>query len=145
MTKSQRLTPIARIAGSKERSASHDLVKAQRMLDECETRLAELVSYRDDYQRRLHAAGAAGLEAGQMHEYLMFIARLDQAIARQREALAETVRSYERLKLHWLALHGKTLALDKAVERFRGEESRLDDRREQHESDELAQHVKPKP
>ena len=114
------------------------------MLDECETRLTELMAFRDDYQRRLHEAGAVGVEAGQMHEYLMFISRLDQAIVQQRGALAETVRSYERLKLHWLALHGKTLALDKAVERFRGEEARLDDRREQHEADEIAQHAKPK-
>jgi len=144
MTKSQRLTPIAHIAGARERSASHILGQAQRMLSECEARLAELVSYREEYQRRLHEAGAAGFEARQMHEYLLFIAKLDQAISSQRERLQETMLGYARQKERWLALHGKTLALDKAVERYRSEESSLDDRREQREADELSQYVKPK-
>ncbi len=114
------------------------------MLSEGEERLSELLSYRDEYQRRLHEEGAAGLASGHMQEYLLFIARLDQAVGRQRERLQETALNYEQQKVRWLALHGKTLALDKAVERYRGEESRMDDRREQRESDERAQYVKPK-
>lgn len=145
MTKSQRLAPIAHIAESRERSASNVLAQAQRILNECEARLSELLSYRDEYQRRLHEAGTVGLEAGHMQEYLLFITKLDQAIGRQREMLTETTLAYEQQKTRWLALHSKTLALDKAVERCRSEESRMDDRREQRESDERAQYVKPKP
>lgn len=114
------------------------------MLSEGEERLSELLSYRDEYQRRLHEAGAAGLASGHMQEYLLFIAKLDQAVGSQRERLQEAALNYEQQKVHWLALHGKTLALDKAVERCRGEESRMDDRREQREADERAQYAKPK-
>jgi flagellar FliJ protein len=143
MTKSQRLKPVTRVAENREQEAALAMAEAQQTLNECEARLNELVSYRAEYHMHYKAASSAGMEAAQIQDYRHFIAKLDQAISRQL-ALVDGARNvYEETKRQWFATRSKSLALDKVVTRYRHEEARSVERREQGEADERNQHLKP--
>jgi flagellar FliJ protein len=139
MTKSKRLEPVARIAESREQRAAAELARIRQRLEEQEARLKELLAYRDDYARRFEQAGRNGIDAGRMADYRRILIQLGEAIAFQEQRLTALRRDCEQLRRRWSDTHTRTAALDKAIERFRGEERRADDRREQGESDERAQ------
>ncbi len=143
MTRAQRLKPVTRIAENREQEAALVMARAQQMLDERELRLEELVAYRAEYQMRYKAASSAGMEAAQIQDYRHFIAKLDLAISGQ-IALVETARNVlEETRRQWFATRSKSLALDKVVTRYRHEEVRNVERREQGEADERSQRLKP--
>jgi flagellar protein FliJ len=143
MTKSQRLKPVTRVAENREQEAALAMAEAQQALNEREARLNELLSYRAEYHMRYKTASSTGMEAAQIQDYRHFIAKLDQAISGQL-ALVEGARGvYEETKRQWFATRSKSLALDKVVTRYRHQEVRSTERREQGEADERNQHLKP--
>jgi flagellar FliJ protein len=139
MTKSKRLEPVARIAENRERRAAAELAASRQRLEEQAARLRELISYRDDYSRRFQEAGRQGFDAARMADYRRILAQLAEAIAWQEQRLATLRRDCEQLQRRWADTHTRTAALDKAIDRMRGEERREADRREQGELDETAQ------
>ncbi|MEW6354459.1 MAG: flagellar export protein FliJ [Pseudomonadota bacterium] len=141
MTKSQRLKPVARLAEYKERDAARLLAEAQHAVERHEERLNELLTYANEYRQRLRAAESAGMEAGQRHDYQVFIAKLDEAINQQRGRLAAATHELEHRRRQWLATHGASTSLDKIVARYADEETRSAARREQGEADERAQQL----
>lgn len=143
MTKSKRLEPVARVAEGRERRAAIELAKFQERLAEQEARYQELLAYRDDYARRFEKAGRDGFDAARMANYRRILIQLGEAIAFQEQRLTTLRRDGELLRRRWTDTHTRTAALDKAIERFRGDERRDADRREQGESDERAQRPGP--
>lgn len=139
MTKSKRLEPVARVADSRERRAAAEFARFRQRLDEQEARLQELIGYRDDYARRFEQDGRKGLDAARMADYRRILIQLGEAIAWQEQRLVALRRDCELLRRRWSDSHTRTAALDKAIERLRGEERRHAERREQGESDERAQ------
>lgn len=139
MTKSKRLEPVARIAESRERRAAIELAQFRLRVEEQEVRLKELHAYRDDYARRFERAGREGFDAGRMADYRRILVQLGEAISWQEQRLAALRRDCEQLQRRWADSHTRTAALDKAIERLRGDERRAADRREQGEDDERAQ------
>jgi len=119
------------------------MAEAQQALNEREARLNELVGYRAEYHMRYKAASSAGMEAAQIQDYRQFIAKLDQAISGQLVLVEGARNVYEETKRQWSATRSKSLALDKVVTRYRHEEVRSAERREQGEADERNQHLKP--
>ena len=143
MTKSQRLKPVTRVAENREQEAALAMAEAQQALNEREARLNELVGYRAEYHMRYKTASGVGMEAAQIQDYRHFIAKLDQAISGQL-ALVEAARNvHEETKRQWFATRSKSMALGKVVTRYRHEEVRSAERREQGEADERNQHRKP--
>ena len=143
MTKSQRLKPVTQVAESREQEAALAMAEAQQVVDEREARLKELAGYRAEYHMRYKAASGAGMEAAQIQDYRHFIAKLDQAISGQLVLVEGARNVYEETKRQWSATRRKSLALDKVVTRYRHEEARSAERREQGEADERNQHLKP--
>ncbi|MCK7583248.1 MAG: flagellar export protein FliJ [Chromatiales bacterium] len=136
MTKSKRLEPVARVAESRERRAAVELAKFRQRLEEQEARHRELLAFRDDYAHRFEQAGRDGFDAGCMANYRRILIQLGEAIAFQEQRLTALRRDCEQLRRRWTDTRTRTASLDKAIERFRGEERRDADRREQGESDE---------
>lgn len=141
MTKSQRLKPVTQLAERKEHDAARLLAAAQKVVEQREQRLTELLSYAAEYQQRLQNAGRAGIEAGQLHDYQAFIVKLDEAIIHQRAMLEAAARELDERRSQWHATHNASMALDKVVTRYRHEEIRSGAQREQAESDERAQRL----
>jgi len=138
MTRSKRMTPVARIADNKERDAAKEFGKSQQVLKDHETRLEELIKYRDEYNQRFQESGSNGLEAQKVHEYRIFLNRLNDAINHQREIVRQATEASIEYKESWMHNRSGAKALEKVVERYQLQEEQELERQEQKESDERA-------
>lgn len=143
MNKSQRLKPVSDIADAKERDAARHMGQQQNVLQEHNNKLSELIQYRAEYVEKMVAAGSAGIGAGQMQDYTRFIRRLDEAIVFQKNQIELAKRQLEVKQREWQAMHTRSEALNKVVDRYRSAEVREQDKREQNENDERAQRLRP--
>lgn len=136
MSRSKRMQPLVRVAEDRERSAARALGEAQHRLAQNETKLAELIAYREQYSRGFESAGGGGLGARRVHEYRVFLARLGAAITQQSEIVENSRRDCESKRQHWLGIRTRAQALDKVTERYRQVERKMEERREQLDLDE---------
>ena len=143
MTKSQRMKPLTRVATSRERTAAKELGEYRRTLAAAEAKYAELATYREEYSKQLQQSGGSGIDAQQMRDYRVFLARLNEAIVHQQASVDQHRREYERMRRVWSEARVRSKSLDKVVERYKKEESAIVERREQAESDErsIQQHT----
>lgn len=139
MTRSERMKPITQVAGSRERDAARVLGESQRRLAEVETKLNELTAYRDEYVARLKREGGNGMASRSVLDYQIFLSRLNEAIAYQHGRVSQARREVEQKRALWQASRTQSMALDKVVERYQGDERRAAERREQKELDDRSQ------
>lgn len=136
MTRSERMTPVAKIADNKERNAAKTFGKSQKDLETHEKRLEELIQYRDEYNQRFKESGGNGLDAMKVNEYRIFLSRLNEAVSNQYEVVARVTRECAELKEGWMQTRSRAKALEKVVERYQVQEGKEQERQEQKESDE---------
>lgn len=141
MTKSKRLEPVTRVAGQRERQAAVEMAEFRRFLDAQQAKLDELNAYRNDYARRFEEVGRGGLDAARMADFRRILARLGEVIVYQERRLASLLKEYEQVRRRWTDTRTRAAALDKVMERYRHDEQREADRREQGETDEHAQRI----
>lgn len=139
MTKSQRMKPVLRIAEMREQTAAKDLATSQRYLQEQQARLAELQQYQADYTKDFHTQGSVGISAARFQELQRFLASLSQAIEQQQQLIAHVTQVCEQKKRIWQQAYGKSQSLDKVVQRYFEQEQYTQDKRDQKETDEVAQ------
>jgi flagellar FliJ protein len=144
MTRSERMKPVSRIAESRERDAAQAMAATREKLAQEEARHQELTGYRDDYAKRFEDAGRQGLAADKIADYRRMINQLNEALTWQGRRVDAARADYERDREAWLKTRQRVDVLDKATERFRNEERRESDRREQKETDERANHGRPR-
>lgn len=137
--RSARLQPLVRLAESKEQEAARVLGVYQHRLQEEQTKLGQLTTYREEYAEQFQRAGYAGMSVARMQDYRMMLARLDQAIEEQRKAVVRAENAVEEKRQIWLQTRGRTQALGKATARYRAQEARADEHKEQKDSDERSQ------
>lgn len=138
MNRSRRMEPVARVTEDREQKAALVLAEGQQELGEQQLRLDELHDYRREYAQRLQQQGVAGLRATELQDFRNFLDRLDNAI-RQQERMVERQRhEVERRRQLWLDARTRCRAMGKVLERYRSEEDRAEERREQAENDEHA-------
>lgn len=139
MTRSKRMQPIQRLAKDKERQAARKLGEAQRQLDLQRERLQQLLNYRDEYNGQLHRSGKGrSLNAFQFRDFNAFVSRIDTAIAQQQEAVTQWENHLRKVREQWQNEWQHAQAIEKAVDRIRGEERHEAERLDQKNTDELA-------
>ncbi len=141
MKRSRRLEPVVKVAESSEQRAAQALGDSQLALTQAEQRQAELENYRQEYTQRFHAAGALGMTAVQMMDYRTFLANLDRAIAEQTMLVEHASSLVEQQREAWFSQRGKVKMLDNVVARYRADEQRDANRKEQGDQDERSQQM----
>lgn len=141
MTKSKRIKPIVNLAENHEKAAARELGDRLKNLDFHEKRLEELLQYREEYHRKL--SGAQGLDARALQEYHIFLARLNEAIHQQKKLVQQAGKERDDSRETWLGKRTRTQALNKVVDRYRADELKQAERKEQKETDEFAGRSKP--
>jgi flagellar FliJ protein len=139
MDKSKRMAPVVQVTESREEKAAREFGECQRQLTEQQNQLVQLKSYHLEYQRQLEVRGRAGMVVAQLLETQRFLAQLDKAIAQQQQLVEHTMRLCGQKRAVWLRARTRSEAVNKVVERMLGEEQRHAEKREQKESDDLAQ------
>jgi flagellar FliJ protein len=139
MKRADRLEPVQRIVDDTERRLAEHFAASERLVANCEAKLAELERYHADYVQGFAQRAIGGIGAASLRDYQAFMARLQEAIRQQTEIAerAKTDRDVQRER--WQEAAQRAKALGNVIERWQAEERTVIERREQSESDERAQ------
>ena len=137
--KSKRMQSIAELARHDEQSAIEALGESSRTLDANIRQLEELKRYRVEYREQMQQQGESGLSAAKMQQFQQFLLKLDEIVASQKEQIVVSEQINEQRRQEWLESRTRTQALDKVTQRYQELEDQEDQRREQKESDDMAQ------
>jgi flagellar protein FliJ len=137
MTKSKRFEPIREIAANSADTLSRAMADAARKVADLERQLEQLKTYREEYVQ--NCAGPNGvMDAVKLQNYRSFLDRLSEAMRQHSKNLEAARADYEKRRSLWSEKRIEAESLGRAVERFRTEERREADRREQREGDDAA-------
>jgi flagellar export protein FliJ len=135
--KSKRFAPIHEIASISARDSGRAMEEAARKVTDLERQLQQLQTYREEYVRNSTQSGGA-IDAVKLQNYRSFLDRLGEAM-RQHEKNLEAARAeYERRRTVWSEKRIEAESLGRVVQRFKKEEQRAQDAREQRDGDEVA-------
>ena len=140
MTRSKRMQPVQRVAHSREQTAVQKLGESQQYLEAQRAKLEELRAYRDQYARDFEASSGMGIDAARLQDYRVFLNRLGEAIRQQEALITQCCSQHEQTRQQWVETRSHSQAIDKVVDRYRQQERREYDRKEQQEQDERTQH-----
>lgn len=139
MSPSKRLSPVQRVAQSREQKAARHMGESHKSLLAEEAKLLQLRQYHEEYLTRFEAAARKGLSSSQLQEYRAFLDKLDEAIGQQERVVAARKNDHSSKKDSWRETHTRTQALDKVMRRYQQQERKNADRQEQKESDDRSQ------
>lgn len=142
MKRSRRIGSLHELARFEERSASRQLADAARELEAEERQLAQLTGFREEYGR-LESAAEGGIDPLRLQNYRAFMDRLTEAIRQQEKRLESARATLAGSTETWRGRRIDAEALGAAIERFSADERRSAARREQRDSDEVAQRAIP--
>ena len=143
LKRDRRLRPLKEMVGKRENHFATRLAESERRLSEAEQRQQELLRYRLEYEQRFHARATAGAPMRGLREQQVFIARLGEAMRAQELVLEQLRAECASARLQWRAAATRKQAVGKVVDRAQAEEQVSENRRQQAENDERAQHVRP--
>ncbi len=136
MMKSKRFEPIQEIASTSARDLSRAMGEAGRKVADIESQYKQLQTYRDEYVRTSAQAGT--IDAVKLQNYRSFLDRIGDAMRQQLKLLDTARAEYEKRRALWSEKRIEAESLGLAVDRYRKEERRAADRREQNEGDDAA-------
>jgi len=141
MTRLKRLQTVEGVLGDKADRAARELGEVREQLRYEQERLEQLQQFRDEYQDRLSGSGATSMDAFRLRDFNAFLARIDAAMAQQREQVREVEQKVEHARRRWDHERSQAEAMGKVVARQQADEQRRVERREQSDNDELAQRL----
>jgi flagellar FliJ protein len=139
MTRVERLDVVQQVAERAERERAERLAEAERNAIEAEQKLVALERYRNEYEEQLATRGAAGVDISGVREFQAFLARLGEALVAQRQVLSAARANRDELLNSWREAAQRAQVVQTLADRWQTEARRDEDRRDQRESDELAQ------
>jgi flagellar export protein FliJ len=140
MMKSKRFEPIRQIASTSAKDLSRAMAEAGRKVTDLERQLQQLQAYRDEYVANSTQSGGA-IDAVKLQNYRSFLERLGEAMRQHQKSLEAARAEYEKRRAIWSEKRIEAESLGRAVDRFKKEEQRAADAREQRDGDEAAMRV----
>jgi flagellar protein FliJ len=134
-SRAERLQPVVDLAVKREKEAAAHMAELRGQLVAAEQQLADLRTYREDYGVIPTGSNVAGLVNRQQ-----FLQRIDTAIVHQ---MSEVVRRQHMLVVaqdKWMEARGRAKALDSVTTRYREDERKAEERRDQAQADERSQY-----
>lgn len=142
MSRAKRIEPVQDIAEDREKKLAVSLVAFERRVSEAETKQQELERYRLEYQQQYAQRAGKGMGVAELRDYQAFLARLNEAVKQQQAVVQRARAERDAERTRWQEAARKAKALDHVIDKWNAEERRVQDRREQRESDERGQRVK---
>ena len=137
-SRANRLQPAADLAHERQESAMQKLAEQQQRVAKAEQQLTELQRYRQEY-----AETTGGVTVSALLNRRQFVERIDQVIAQQINEVARLQRQLDHVRGQWRDAHAREQALGSVIDRYREQERKSEDRREQAEVDERMQYRRP--
>ncbi|HET6554921.1 MAG TPA: flagellar export protein FliJ [Dyella sp.] len=137
-SRASQLQPAVDLAHERQETAMQRLAEQQQKLAKAEAQLTELRRYREEY-----AQPANGVTVSALLNRRQFVERIDQVIGQQINEVARQQRMLEQVRGQWRDAHAREQALGSVIDRYRDQERKIEERREQAEIDERMQHRRP--
>lgn len=141
MKRAQRLEMVQNVVDDQERRRAEALAASERRVAESEAKLAELEAYHASYANGFAARAQAGIDGVMARDYQAFLDRLEEAVRQQNQIVVRARAQRDGEKRNWQGAAQRAEAVGQMVKRFKTEEERAADRREQAESDERSLHA----
>ncbi|TFH85383.1 flagellar export protein FliJ [Billgrantia azerbaijanica] len=138
MSATSQLDMLSDLARSARDQAGQALAGERQSEQQVAAQLDSLSRYRLEYAERLQQAMRNGIDPASMHNYQQFLASLDVALERARQALQEQRQRVTRRQQQWQKEQRRLSAYDTLSSRREAERQRQEVRREQRMSDEMA-------
>lgn len=138
--RADRLQPAADQARQRSEDAVLKLAEQQQRLAKAERQLMELRGYRQEYA---NPPGVGHLTAAALMNRQHFVERIDRAIEQQTLEIERQRRLLDQVRGLWRDAHAREAALDNVIDRYREQERKAEERREQNDVDERMQHRRP--
>lgn len=135
VSRADRLQPVVELAEEKAEDAVRVLATQQRALADAEHQLVELRKYRNEYAEMPDGIGISALLNRQQ-----FLLKIDMAIVQQLGEVQRREQALEHARLLWTDARGRAKALDSVTTKYREQERKSEDRREQSQADERSQY-----
>ncbi|KJV36295.1 flagellar export protein FliJ [Luteibacter yeojuensis] len=134
-SRADRLQPVVDLAAEKAEEATRALALHQRALAESEHQLTELRRYRNEY-----AEMPSGIGVQELLNRQQFLQKIDLAIVQQLGEVQRRERALTEARTGWADARGRAKALDSVTAKYREQERKSQDRREQEQADERSQY-----
>ncbi|MCC5883927.1 MAG: flagellar export protein FliJ [Halomonas sp.] len=138
MSASSQLAMLSDLARDARDQAGQLLAGERQNERQVAAQLESLNRYRLEYAERLQQAMHEGIDPASMHNYQQFLASLDAALQRARQALDAQQQRVQQSQQHWQQEQKRLSAFDTLVSRRDAEQQRQEVRRDQRTSDEMA-------
>src|SRR6218665_2275943 len=117
-SRATRLAPVVDMAEREEREAARNLGQCQTLLNQAETKLANLHRYLGDYQQQWINEGSKGVSGQWLMNYQRFLAQLETAINQQNQAVAWNRGNLDKAREAWQQRYARLEGLRKLVQRY---------------------------
>ena len=117
MSDPRQLALLCEVSQDRRDAAGRRLGNAITLHAESAARLELLLRYRDEYRARLTEGSARGVTADELRNFREFLARLEQAIAQQKNEIEALARGVEECRGRWLAERKRGLSYDVLADR----------------------------
>ncbi len=141
MKRSKRLEPVGALAEEAERECAAQVAALQGKLADAQRSCLELQRYLAEYQNMFQQRASAGIGVSGMRDYQAFIARLSEAVRQQQGVIEQLQADCERARGRWAEAAARKSAVSKVIANVRSEDQKIEERRNQNESDEHAQRL----
>lgn len=142
MKRSDRLNHVREQFVAQRKQLAERVAVARARLEEAVRRLEEVQIYRHEYANDFLRRAAAGIGSVGMQDHQAFLARLDDAVHYQNQAVGRAAAELEFERKRWQDATLQVRAVEALGERWRSQESRQASRREQRDMDDLAQRTR---
>lgn len=138
MARPSTLHQLVDLAQKKTDVAARNLALLNVSSLDAEHKLRLLLTYRDDYYTRFQETAGNGIDQTAWRNFHAFMAKLDAAIAEQRQAVMDSKRGVQSGQSAWQSEQRRLKSYDTLVQRGQRAEAALSAKREQREQDEHA-------
>lgn len=138
MAKPFNLQPLLEITQERTDESSRRLGQLIAAEQSAKSRLQLLEQYREEYAQRLRDAAGQGLTPLALRNYQDFLARIDEAIEQQRQAVGRTERETAAGQTEWREQNKRLQALGTLSQRHHQRELYREGRQDQKQQDEFA-------
>ncbi len=139
MTKSERFSPVLKVAETKKREAARVAMQTRQKLREYEHKLDELRSFRDEYALHVHT-GNQSINAMQLQEQQKFVQQLNEGINILKTKIEGQKQNNDMDTQAWQEAYKYSSTIDKLISKIRRIELGVSETRESNELDDRTQY-----
>lgn len=132
------LQPLHDLANNRVEAATRELASLKQQWQSQEDKLKQLYAFQEEYRRRLHNTLTQGVDMTRMHDFQIFLHKLDLAIHQQQVEIEHARMRWESGQRAWMEERRKLKTYDVLKIRHQHKEAIREGRIEQREQDEHA-------